>query len=811
MKGWFYMGRMKESKREAFQQRFPTESLPGAPLRALRYTSAGGQHTVVKNGLPVSALLKVAFDHMGQNVYSNKIVIMDEVHNLVRTQTQFSDQLARLRELLYGATGMVLAGFTGTPILNEPQEGQQLLAIIKGRQAPKCDEGFLSSFPMRPPPLFPRSLPAGVPDGVVTAKLRRQLVRKVTLVGEPLKRYDIKRQKGVTDRRLRAYCSLCLHFGSFHDGKNGAKQRILADMAAFAPKLHAIAQDVACCPEKALVLVARSSGMEALILHLRAIAKEADPTFGVATMNELAAFNAPNNRRGEHFRVLVADSLTCSEGVSFFAVRRMHLAEVPVSPSAFVQSVGRSIRMYGHRGLPQEEQTVTTFLHVAGLPRWMRSPLGAWAFRTQRCKDEARAMESGARRLLRLMMSLGIRDLETLKARIDTLGSRSRGADGQKASLTAGEVAGFLEQLGLWNEAKAVRAKAQKRTARRKSKIKKEAGASKKSSIKREATALRKTVATAATPQKQRPSEACQLTAEKVHKSENIVKEKVEDSLKQEPSPSPRKPLPGRPGTARVPLGTTPVIKLEPSEDEPLAALLPSWRGASKAAKLEVPSPPKPPSPPEPLWRKDPLVRAIMQLHLASSAAEAESEMHLSPESADEEALRTLAQRSREFVPALADLRSRAVDRSTLQELGGDAEPDGSEGESSVHEFGVSDSSGTEAVPSAAAAPLILPPGWRTEKFRRKSRECREFVDPSGRRYRTVDQAKRAVNAARGLENVAQQLRSKYAARMGLGGAVPPVPVFSSSGRGDPAPSASAPHGSTDAGASASLKRPRAS
>merc|ERR1719188_1772966 len=104
---------------------------------------------------------------------------MDEVHNLVRTQTQFGDQLTHLRSLLLQAKGAVLAGFTGTPILSEPSEGRQLLDIIKGRSAPLGDAGFISSFPMRPPSLFPASLPRGIPDNVLTPKLRRQFVQKV--------------------------------------------------------------------------------------------------------------------------------------------------------------------------------------------------------------------------------------------------------------------------------------------------------------------------------------------------------------------------------------------------------------------------------------------------------------------------------------------------------------------------------------------------------------------------------------------------------------------------------------------------------
>jgi hypothetical protein len=38
--------------------------------------------------------------------------------------------------------------------------------------------GFLSSFPMRPQPLFPASLPRGLPDGALTIPRKKQLVRR---------------------------------------------------------------------------------------------------------------------------------------------------------------------------------------------------------------------------------------------------------------------------------------------------------------------------------------------------------------------------------------------------------------------------------------------------------------------------------------------------------------------------------------------------------------------------------------------------------------------------------------------------------
>merc|ERR1719181_2637432 len=187
---------------------------------------------------------------------------------------------------------------------------------------------------------------------------------------------------------------MSVHFGAFHDGKSGCKTKVLEDFSSFAPKLQSIASKVAASGLKALVLVPRSSGMEALIEHLHEVGRSSSPPFCVATMDQIAAFNSGSNRHGERYRVLVADSTTCAEGVSFFAVRHVHLAEVPVTPSAFVQSVGRAVRMYGHCGLTPEEQTVTVFLHVANFPRWMRSPLGAWALRAQRQQADTGEMES---------------------------------------------------------------------------------------------------------------------------------------------------------------------------------------------------------------------------------------------------------------------------------------------------------------------------------------------------------------------------------------------------------------------------------
>jgi len=168
-------------------------------------------------------------------------------------------------------------------------------------------------------------------------------------------------------------------------------------------------------------------------------------------------------------------------------------------------------------------------------------------------------------------------------------------------------------------------------------------------------------------------------------------------------------------------------------------------------------------------WKGDPLASAIQLLYLSPSVHEAIQTMGLTHLSADEEALHELTEKSRKFVPALSELRNKAIDRALLRQYGEEVGDISSEGESSELEYAISgsDQEGTARPDSN----FILPPGWRTEKFRRKSRQVREYVDPEGRRYRTMSEAWQAVNHARARENMTERMRAKYAATLsGSGG-----------------------------------------
>lgn len=458
MKNMFYMGRFRPGLREQFAEEHPGESMPAGPMRALGYTSAGGSFTRFRpeGDLPISAMMKIGYTRGCNNVYTNKVVVMDEAHNLVRTNTMYAGQLEVLRDLLVGAKNLVLAGFTGTPILNNPSEGRQLLDIIKGRDAPAGDEGFMSSFPMRPQKLFPVSIPRGIPDALLTRQLQRKLVVPVQLRGESLRIYDKKRRLGMSNRVLSAYCNISSFFGTFHEGRYGSKERMLRLPAECCPKLHAIVMEVAASKDKAVIMVSRQCGYSVVLELMRQVASVGDSTFGVATMDELSEFNHVSNLRGEKYRVLIADAVSCSEGVSFLAVRRVFLADVPSSPSQFIQQCGRSIRMFGHQGLPDEEQTVTNHLYIARFPKWMRSSLAMWVFRMFRHVKDGSA-EEHSKKMLAKLKELGIQSLEDFKARIDAHGALKRTSLKRpdspiKEVLNQNEIVMFLEMMGLWHE-----------------------------------------------------------------------------------------------------------------------------------------------------------------------------------------------------------------------------------------------------------------------------------------------------------------------------------------------------------------------
>eukprot|EP00747_Dinoflagellata_sp_TGD_P178780 gnl/TRDRNA2_/TRDRNA2_28381_c1_seq1.p1 gnl/TRDRNA2_/TRDRNA2_28381_c1~~gnl/TRDRNA2_/TRDRNA2_28381_c1_seq1.p1 ORF type:complete len:547 (+),score=98.19 gnl/TRDRNA2_/TRDRNA2_28381_c1_seq1:1-1641(+) len=231
------------------------------------------------------------------------------------------------------------------------------------------------------------------------------------------------------------------------------------------PKLRAIATAVARRREKAAVLVSRQGGYMAMLAIMQQAAAESVPPFAVATGERLAEFNAVGNTRGEDLLVLVADSAEFSEGVSFHAVRRLYLAEVPLSASTFQQQCGRVARMFGHHALPLEERSVAVVLPISVSPPWMHgSQLGAWAFRTY-CKLSSRPKDvvQNAHGLLGKLRASAVMSLQDLKRTVDDAANNGRSATHHDDPLSNETLVRLFKSWSLWDTTTAV---ASKRRAR---------------------------------------------------------------------------------------------------------------------------------------------------------------------------------------------------------------------------------------------------------------------------------------------------------------------------------------------------------
>eukprot|EP00927_Polykrikos_kofoidii_P070853 TRINITY_DN67231_c0_g1_i1.p1 TRINITY_DN67231_c0_g1~~TRINITY_DN67231_c0_g1_i1.p1 ORF type:complete len:1171 (-),score=216.39 TRINITY_DN67231_c0_g1_i1:663-3953(-) len=393
--------------------------MPGAPLRALSYASAGGRFASLDgNNKPMSALLKFGYKGDGC-VYSRKIVMLDEAHNLTRGCTMYGRQLAELRRLLSVAQDSVVAAFTGTPVSDDPRSGARLLEVVKGvANQGRSDEGFVASLVHKGPPLFPVIRPKGVPNVELTDQLRKRLCPTFVLTGQALRAYDAKVALGeLSQRQLQVYCNMASHCTAWHGFHRDV---MLTKPGEWMPKFAAIANAVVQRREKAAVLVSRQGGYAAMLAYMRQVGAEASPPIRVASTDRLAEFNASSNAHGEAYMVLIADAAQFSEGSSFRAVRRLYLADIPSSAVTFQQQVGRAARMFGHHDLPLEDRSLTVVLPCATFPAWMKSDLAAWCLRVSNTGyPDASEDVSAAQRLLRRFRARGVANLEELKTAVD--------------------------------------------------------------------------------------------------------------------------------------------------------------------------------------------------------------------------------------------------------------------------------------------------------------------------------------------------------------------------------------------------------
>lgn len=370
-----------------------------APLRAFTYTQAGGA-TITHASGPREALFKIGYDP--RNVYDNKIVLMDEFHNLVKPAPavqRYKSKLVKLAGLLKSCRNTVLVGLTATPIVDSPQDGRDLMAIVKGPGGSvKNDEGFISFFDSMPRTIYPEALPCTtahlgniieVPMGSNQKKPKEgDKKKKKRNSGDGNAEIYAKKHRAAirsgnpsakTIMRLQNYCNSAGYYT--HAGRMSAAGKLAEGTAQiYATKLYQIATDVAARNEKALILIHRTAGYKIMVELMNNIVKSqcrevvANQCWvglyekTAEAEDKLKKFNSPENLRGERMKAMVVDTKEFSEGVSFKGVRRLILVNPSLTFALHKQRIGRALRACAYEKLPKEQRNVKIDIYVASHP-----------------------------------------------------------------------------------------------------------------------------------------------------------------------------------------------------------------------------------------------------------------------------------------------------------------------------------------------------------------------------------------------------------------------------------------------------------
>lgn len=349
-----------------------------APLRAYRYTQAGGS-AIVAHRPPTDPIFKKGFRGLA---YNNKIVLMDEVHNLVVPSPdveKYKDKLQSLARQLSGCTGSVVVGFTATPMKSKREEGERLLGIIKGPgSAGKNHEGYVSWFNSMPLSTFPEMRPCN--------KYLGNIIR-VKMEGQNAKLYKSKHGKrgkhgthhasisNKTLLRLQNYCN-----GPYQTQFNRLGNKFSSAHAAnHATKLYHIAMAVAQSDEKCLIIIHRAAGYRLMVKMMESIVQaECGPNpgggcwigvyeRGSEATSKIEQFNNKTNK-GQVMKAMVIDAKEFSEGVSFKGVRRLILVNPPFTYADYKQRIGRALRSCDRPLYSDSERTVDVDIYVATHP-----------------------------------------------------------------------------------------------------------------------------------------------------------------------------------------------------------------------------------------------------------------------------------------------------------------------------------------------------------------------------------------------------------------------------------------------------------
>mmetsp|Transcript_5169 Transcript_5169/g.11265 ORF Transcript_5169/g.11265 Transcript_5169/m.11265 type:complete len:862 (-) Transcript_5169:199-2784(-) len=380
------LGEVSQAFLQEWSQQHPDVPPPTAPLRAFKYTSAGGSRGGWKrdgsfDASRMDSVFRFGFD--GKNPMSNKNLVFDEVHNMLALPrwkgNYWKEPLRRLRKAVADATGSSLVFLTGSPIQTDTSDGHRLLRVLKGREhASAGSEGWLDMHLVRSPEFFPEVYPVGVPDRPLCSRLQRELVVPVDLPEEMEAKYREVQAQGCDVVRLRDCCNLAVHHSwALRPPKRGL---VLEASEQHAAKLSRVAKAVWAGREKAMVAISRRGGLQVLRELLRMRAPNESAKIAVFSghsscvvdksseerLRPSEALQRFNDNSHPEVQVLLLDTAFGREGVSALGVGRLHICDVPSSWAEYKQIVGRAIRFGDVK--PGSCRSLRVSLWVARLP-----------------------------------------------------------------------------------------------------------------------------------------------------------------------------------------------------------------------------------------------------------------------------------------------------------------------------------------------------------------------------------------------------------------------------------------------------------
>lgn len=369
-------------------RRNTTEDYLASPVRPIQYSIAAGSQVLGK-GRPNLAIFRA--EYSGDNPYDNKIVIMDEVHNLVHpppdADRRLAKKLIKLRAALAGAKNCVIVGLTATPLVVGTEDGDELVKMIKGDEYKhtRTSEGFISYFNALPPSIYPTPIPG--PGSIKMVS--------VPLAGDNLVKYQAKTKndnmaklgdkKKTTERlfNLMNYCAMA----GYYPQANQAKfyNQLRADTKSMATKLDVLATDAIKYPHKCAILIHRRVGFDALkrILQSRPggdkFAFMGKPKSKKEQQHNpiLDEFNDNKaNGKGQKIKCLVLDAKFYGEGIDLIGVRQLFLAHPAPNYASYKQWVGRVFRSCAYTYLPRGQRNVSVTMYISRIAKADRTKEG---------------------------------------------------------------------------------------------------------------------------------------------------------------------------------------------------------------------------------------------------------------------------------------------------------------------------------------------------------------------------------------------------------------------------------------------------